>query len=101
MDGGTMDRQHFASLGWDERLQVLKTVELATEYLKKCGGYTGQVQKTFCDIVVALIPELPEPEEDPDLDAILAEMEEELDATLKAERAAWDETVKMEYAITG
>jgi hypothetical protein len=42
---------------WSEKLQILKVLERATQFLKDHGGLTHPVRKRFCAITIAWVLE--------------------------------------------
>jgi len=47
--------QGSCAMGWNEKLQALKVLKQATEFLKANGALTQQEKKRFCAIAVGLI----------------------------------------------
>ena len=64
------DRQ--PTMPWGEKLQGLKVLERATQFLKDHGELTQPAQKQFCAIALALVLDGGDREADEDWDDLLA-----------------------------
>ena len=57
---------------WNEKLQALKVLKQATQFLKEHGALTQPAQKQFCAIALALVLDGGDREADEDWDDLLA-----------------------------
>jgi hypothetical protein len=70
--GETMRHDRQQTMTWSEKLQGLKVLERATQFLKDHGELTQPAKQKFCALALGLVLEGSDRETDEDWDDLLA-----------------------------